>query len=351
MIKNDKKIVLLLRLKIINMDLKYKIFGSKGVKPLYYAQRYLTLLIPNFFYRFRRGYLLRKFEKMSESERAYILDRVDYYCKLKDVEGYTELDGVKRLSDHKLRTKAERGYSSPYFFDTYEYTRSLPLSLKWAYFFGDVNFVTPIPAVTKSRPIGDHNVNSVILKLNKLRHFIFVDDSKKFEDKSHLAVFRGDINGKPVRLDFVSKYHNSKICDTGDVSSRTIFPPEWHKPKMTIPEQLDFKFILALEGNDVASNLKWVMSTNSVAVMPRPRRETWFMEGRLIPNYHYIEISSDLENLEERILYYRDHPQEAMQIARNANEYCKQFLNRQREEIISHLVLQKFFKETGQGKI
>ena len=41
-------------------------------------------------------------------------------------------------------------------------------------------------------------------------------------------------------------------------------------PKKTIREHLDYKFIMALEGNDVASNLKWVMSSNSIAVMTRP---------------------------------------------------------------------------------
>ena len=39
---------------------------------------------------------------------------------------------------------------------------------------------------------------------------------------------------------------------------------------LTIREHLDYKFIMALEGNDVASNLKWVMSSNSIAVMTRP---------------------------------------------------------------------------------
>ena len=68
---------------------------------------------------------------------------------------------------------------------------------------------------------------------------------------------------------------------------------------------------MALEGNDVASNLKWVMSSNSIAVMPRPTCETWFMEGKLIPNYHYIEIKPDYSDLPEKLQYYIDHPEEA----------------------------------------
>ena len=40
--------------------------------------------------------------------------------------------------------------------------------------------------------------------------------------------------------------------------------------KVSIDYHLKHKFILCIEGNDVASNLKWVMSSNSVAVMPKP---------------------------------------------------------------------------------
>jgi hypothetical protein len=105
---------------------------------------------------------------------------------------------------------------------------------------------------------------------------------------------------------------------------------------------------MALEGNDVASNLKWVMSSNSIAVMPRPTCETWFMEGELIPNYHYIEIREDYSDLIERINYYEEHPEEAKQIVQHANEWCSQFQNKEREDIISVLVLQKYFKASGQ---
>ena len=43
--------------------------------------------------------------------------------------------------------------------------------------------------------------------------------------------------------------------------------PKWIKNRMTINEQLQYKFILCFEGNDVASNLKWVMSSNSIAII------------------------------------------------------------------------------------
>ena len=77
--------------------------------------------------------------------------------------------------------------------------------------------------------------------------------------------------------------------------------PIWTKPRLNISEQLQYKFILSIEGNDVASNLKWIMSSNSLAVMPKPKFESWFMEGLLIPDYHFVEIKRDYSDLEENL--------------------------------------------------
>ena len=104
---------------------------------------------------------------------------------------------------------------------------------------------------------------------------------------------------------------------------------------------------MAIEGMDVASNLKWVMSSNSIAVMPRPRFETWFMEGTLLPNYHYIEVKPDYSDLEERINYYIEHEDEALEIIRHAHEYVDQFRDRRREKLIEIMVLEKYFQTAG----
>jgi spore maturation protein CgeB len=104
---------------------------------------------------------------------------------------------------------------------------------------------------------------------------------------------------------------------------------------------------MSLEGNDVASNLKWIMSSNSIAVTPRLTQETWFMEGTLIPNYHYVEVKEDFSDLEERLTYYIDHPDEAEAIICHAHEYVKQFFDTKREKLISLLVLKKYFEITN----
>lgn len=106
---------------------------------------------------------------------------------------------------------------------------------------------------------------------------------------------------------------------------------------------LKYKFILCLEGNDVASNLKWVMSSNSIAVMPKPKYETWFMEGKLKGNVHYIEIKDDYSDLEEKLNYYSEHTKEALDIINNAHKFIAELKDPNKEDLIALLVLQKYF--------
>ena len=49
---------------------------------------------------------------------------------------------------------------------------------------------------------------------------------------------------------------------------------------------MQHKYLLALESNDVATQLKWLLTSVSVVVMPTPTTESWLMEGRLQPFVH-----------------------------------------------------------------
>ena len=72
------------------------------------------------------------------------------------------------------------------------------------------------------------------------------------------------------------------------------------------------------------------------------------MENKLIPEKHYIEIKEDYSDLESRIEYYIKNPKKCKRIIKNANDYVVQFKNKRREDIISLLVLEKYFHFTGQ---
>ncbi|KAA6321936.1 hypothetical protein EZS27_028468, partial [termite gut metagenome] len=281
----------------------------KNSKFIYYLKNLIRYYTPKVFLRKKSpGISLR----LSQYDKSYLLDRVNYYNQLNEITPVS--DGMIPLSEFKL-PKKKKGQSvlSAYFFDSYQYTRYFPNHLKAAFLFGDVIHIPEIPSITKSRPINGNNTNSVILNLDKARHFMFVKDKKRFQDKKDMLVGRAHIT-QPHRIQFWEMYFNHSLCDLGQINKNKTAHPEWIVEPMTIDEHLEYKFILCIEGNDVATNLKWVMSSNSLAVMPRPRYETWFMEGRLIPNYHYIEIKADYSDLEDRLTYYIHHIGEALQI-------------------------------------
>lgn len=319
----------------------YAIKSGKNNKIIYYIKNYLELLIPKSFYFLRLHKTLEQAKQ--RNDYAYILDRVNYYNKLNNtVNDFISLDSTTKLSEQKIVAK------KVYFFDSYIYTRWFPSNLKWILCPGDITNVPPAPSIVKSRPIGTKNENSIIMKLNKVRHYIFVNDTKQFKNKKDLVLFRGKVGNKKLRRIFLEKYWNNPLCDVGETGSKNR-NNQWAVSKMTIDEQLNYKFIMAIEGVDVASNLKWIMSSNSLAVMPLPKYETWFMEGRLIPDYHYIKVNDDFSDLEEKIRYYMSNQEEALTIIKHANEYVKQFMDNKREDIISLMVLEKYFKKTGQN--
>ena len=63
---------------------------------------------------------------------------------------------------------------------------------------------------------------------------------------------------------------------------------------------------------------------------------------------HALIIKDDFSDLEERMNYYIENPDAALKIIKNANAYAHQFRNQKREDLISLLVLEKYFYRTGQ---
>jgi len=290
---------------------------------------------------------------MNLDEQNYILERVNYYNKLPDKYGSVKTEDNTMhhylLSELKIHgTYNGSRARTTYVLDTWKIMRYFKQSYKAGFLFGDVTEIPTVPCFVKSRPIKDKNENSIILNLNKMRHFMFIkNDLKQFSEKKNMLIGRAFIN-QTHRKNFYEMYFGHPMCNLGNANKKFKEHPEWLVNPMSIEEQLDYKFILALEGNDVASNLKWIMSSNSLAVMPEPTYETWFMEGKLIPNYHYMKIKPDYSDLEDRMKYYITHPNEANEIIRHAHEYIKQFFNKKRERLIGLMVANKYFVATGQ---
>ena len=305
----------------------------KNNKIAYYLKSYLSLVWP------ATG-LRNKLDRLLQSQRdkhAALQSRLDYYNKISDARTISNGMNITRFRDEK---------KTAYFFDLFLPLRVFPADRQCKFVFGDVVDIPPEPAFVKSRPIAGDNSNAVLMKLDAARHFCFVNDSLAFQDKKSALVWRGRLHlsvKKERRLEFLERFSHLPHYDIGHVNKGDVYP-DLRRPPLSIADQLNFKYILSLEGVDVATNLKWIMSSNSLCFSQRPRFETWFMEGRLIPNVHYVEIAEDFSDINDKIAFYERHPEEALRIIANANAYITQFMNADDEALLAHLVVARYFK-------
>lgn len=300
----------------------------------FYIVNIFSASLPKFIFQYKLNYWLKEAKKYP---KEVIESRVNYYLNVEKTN----------ISNNSIRlknfTRPKKG--TMYFFDLLKSTRYFNNAYKINFKFGDIQDNQESLTIVKSRPI-NHNGNSVIMKLDSLRHYHFVNDKIPFSEKKNMAVWRGYIH-KENRRSLVEKFHNHSLCNIGQ-SNENLENPNWQKKYLSIKDQLKYKFIISIEGLDVATNLKWIMSSNSLCFMPTPKFETWYMEGKLIPNIHYVHIKDDYSDLEEKITYYSNNEKLSLKIIANAQDWVNQFKNKKLEKIISLKVLEKYFKVTNQ---
>ncbi|RDU52451.1 lipopolysaccharide core biosynthesis protein LpsA [Helicobacter sp. MIT 00-7814] len=336
-------------------------------KFLYNLKGIGRMLAPNFLLNLERE--IAKIWEFDSASLESIQERVRYYCKLSapfNLQDFAlspppSLDSsFKENPPFKIESPkisllkdAYKGrYFSAYYYDGYEFSRYFARGLLIGCAFGDVNYYLQQPAITKSRPIadfGDISQNSVLFKLDKDRHFAFVKDSVPFESKRDILFFRGAAY-QQHRIKFLEKFFHAPFCDVAHTGKKEALP-QFYKPKVSKEAHLPYKFLLSLEGNDVASNLKWILNSNSLCLSPKMKLETWFMEGKLEAGVHYACISDEYEDVEETMEYYKANPARAKEIIQNAHEFCAQFFNPKIERALALLVLRKYFYLSGQIEI
>lgn len=311
-------------------------FLLKKNKARYYLAHYWQYL---WHFRPKRSHFEAYYASLPAAEQKYVDERVAYYLKL--TEKFSPSPQAESIA-HFTKTHKK----NPYFFDAFTHLRYFPRDYRFDYVFGDVTEVPDYPAFVKSRPIAGDNKNAILLKLNKIRHFFFIKDPLNFTDKVDKVVWRGKANGKPHRQDFLKALARHPGCNIGQTDS----PRKgkgFVKNKLSIPEQLKYKYIFVIEGNDVATNLKWAMSSHSLVLATSFTYETWFMEGKLEAGKHYVALKPDYSDLSEKMEYYSQHPKTAEKITQNARDYVAQFQNPKREKLIAYLVLKRYFGLQG----
>lgn len=301
-------------------------------------------------------------------------DRIEYYCgnslryKICYNKNFTEDTSFLKLFD--LENEEENNYNK----DLISFIKNNKLQKQFKdgilkYCPRDrVELFTKIPTLVKSREISLDNNCSILAKLNTKRHFSELKTIKKydipFSKKKNKLIWRGATTGSGFgnhipkrsvsRETLIEKYCNEpsmrKGIDVGltnivqEAKNRKEYYTKFLKPNMTKKQMLEYKYILSVEGNDVATNTKWIMYSNSVMFMPKPEIESWFLESKLLPYVHYIPIHSDFSNLEAQINWCNSHPKECQKIIKNAKKFINIFLNKRNENKVMKAVLECYLK-------
>jgi len=311
--------------------------GLKKPRWVYYLENLAAFSIPRKYY--QRG-LPRIVAKINPEQKNAVRDRINYYNRLRD--SFLLDPSAQPMSLNILNS--QRNYQM----DLYRSVRRFPPHFRVNARFGDITDVPLVPTIVKARPIDGDHPNAILFNMNRIRHFVFVRDPTPFAQKQNKLVWRGNAR-QDLRQYFLEKYYHHPKCDVGHARKRRSPATEWSRPYLSITEQLQHKFILSIEGNDVATNLKWILSSNSLCFMPRPRMETWFMEGRLQAGRDYVQLRDDFSDLEEKMDFYERNTEAALAIIQNANRHAAQFMDTTVEEAIALLVLEKYFYLSGQA--
>jgi len=195
-------------------------------------------------------------------------------------------------------------------------------------------------------------LHEIVIMLTSQRHLGFLPTVPPIDipwsEKRDMAVFRGGLTGynrehNVVKLKREGKITNDQQCEmmhkcrlvlraaeselvdaklTSDPKHvlphiKKVKGVEIYGESMTLEQMLKCKAIIMLEGNDVASGLKWALYSKSVVMAQAFTKASWVMEDMLIPWVHYIPLSQDLSDVHEKMQWVIDHDDEAQEIARN----------------------------------
>ena len=241
---------------------------------------------------------------------------------------------------------------------------------------------TDLPILTKASWAGSKRMG-IILKFGKIRHWILIAKHKppgvkddkwdlsyiknfdsSWESKIDNVIWRGaattiyssafledidsgfKISSEFTRFKFIKDYYKDYNIGFSNFPDQKPHP-SWlklKKEKVSYRNQLKNKYIISLEGNDVASGLKWQLLSNSVVIMSEPTKISWAMEDTLVPYEHYVPLADTLDNLEEVIQWCRENDSTCKEISENATQYMQKFLDHDNESLIHQRIISKYDK-------
>jgi glycosyltransferase involved in cell wall biosynthesis len=139
---------------------------------------------------------------------------------------------------------------------------------------------------------------------------LLLGDIPKWSSRSSMIVWRGKNTGNGIRQKVVNKLSGNKLADVGIVGVGC--------ESISIANQLQYKYILIVDGMCIASNHQWVFGSGAVPIMvTHPGNNFWF-KNHLRDMENCVFIQYDLSDLDEKLTWLVDHDAEAQKIAENA---------------------------------
>ncbi len=219
----------------------------------------------------------------------------------------------------------------------------------------------------------------IVWKLASRRHFGNLEkvhrEDTAWEHKKDMAIWRGQLTGsrdggfdkdlpaetnclRLKRCRLVYKHSKSHLIHARLTSTRKRLPDVLNgvpllAPATTIRRLLEYKGIIMLEGNDVASGLKWALLSQSVVLMPRPKHTSWAMEELLEPWIHYVPLNEDATDVEEKMQWVVDNDDMARRIAERGSLWMEDLVFHpdaaEEDRWIQEEIIRRYRKHFEQG--
>ena len=97
--------------------------------------------------------------------------------------------------------------------------------------------------------------------------------------------------------------------------------------------QVEYKYLLAIDGNAFAGSFFWQLFSSSVILKNKSPYLEWYYKG-LVSDTHYLEYDSDID-LVSKIHWLKDNDDKAYEITKNANQFANEHLCN--ESVISYV--------------
>ena len=217
----------------------------------------------------------------------------------------------------------------------------------------DVGTYNDIPTLSKVRILRQPR-NRVLTRFNYQRHWGNVNRVRNlrnldvFRQKKPLVHWRGSTTRGEQRNIAVSQYFSNPVCDIAFSYVCQGFkldkPEHCNNRRQDIPQMLENKYLLSIDGNDKASDINWKLASDSLVFMSSPKYESWLMESKLEPWVHYVPLEYDYSDLMEKYKWAENNQDKCIEIIKNANLFIdSNFGDVNREERIERAVFKYYY--------